>query len=362
MLTWVFIAASLALVMIVLLAPLAVLRPLSSEIDDAAFYRGQIGEIERDEARGLLDTVSAGEARIEAARRLIGTRDGAADAGTSMDPAVLLRRKRMASVAILVGIPAIALALYAGRGAPDMPDAPHAARAVSPVDPTDMAGMVSRVEARLATHPEDGAGWSAVAPVYVSLGRYEDAVKAYSEAIRLNGETADLRSGLGEARMAAAEGMVTALALAEFTRALTLDPMNDRATYYRAIAYEQDGDRTRALVLYRTMLTRLAPDADSVQIVRARIAAIEAQDLKADASVGQDQAAMIRSMVERLDTRLSADGSDIEGWVRLMRAYQVLGEKDKATDALKRARAAQQGRAEAMSRLGEAAHELGIEN
>ena len=36
---------------------------------------------------------------------------------------------------------------------------------------------------------------------------------------------------------------------------------------------------------------------------------------------------MVRGMVERLAERLKQDGSDVEGWLRLVRAYMVLGDK-----------------------------------
>jgi cytochrome c-type biogenesis protein CcmH len=48
---------------------------------------------------------------------------------------------------------------------------------------------------------------------------------------------------------------------------------------------------------------------------------------------------MIRGMVDRLAARLEQNPNDKEGWARLARAYDVLGETDKAAAA--RARAAQ---------------------
>ncbi|MDH5488550.1 MAG: c-type cytochrome biogenesis protein CcmI, partial [Rhodospirillaceae bacterium] len=50
---------------------------------------------------------------------------------------------------------------------------------------------------------------------------------------------------------------------------------------------------------------------------------------------GADQQEMIRSMVERLAARLQENPDDLEGWVRLERAYQVLGEAEKALGAQK---------------------------
>ena len=51
----------------------------------------------------------------------------------------------------------------------------------------------------------------------------------------------------------------------------------------------------------------------------------------------EDRAEMIRGMVDRLAERLNADGNDLEGWLRLANARAVLGEKDKAREALKQA-------------------------
>ena len=42
---------------------------------------------------------------------------------------------------------------------------------------------------------------------------------------------------------------------------------------------------------------------------------------------------MIRGMVDRLAARLRDKPDDLEGWRRLARAYQVLGEAEKAREA-----------------------------
>jgi cytochrome c-type biogenesis protein CcmH len=49
---------------------------------------------------------------------------------------------------------------------------------------------------------------------------------------------------------------------------------------------------------------------------------------------------MIHGMVERLASRLKQDGGDVEGWLRLVRAYVVMGDRDKARAALNNARQA----------------------
>jgi cytochrome c-type biogenesis protein CcmH len=49
---------------------------------------------------------------------------------------------------------------------------------------------------------------------------------------------------------------------------------------------------------------------------------------------------MVRGMVARLAERLKQDGSDVDGWMRLVRSYVVLGERDKALTAVADARQA----------------------
>ena len=53
----------------------------------------------------------------------------------------------------------------------------------------------------------------------------------------------------------------------------------------------------------------------------------------------EERAAMIRSMVQRLADRLEENPGDREGWLRLARTYEVLGETEKAGAARARAEA-----------------------
>ena len=46
---------------------------------------------------------------------------------------------------------------------------------------------------------------------------------------------------------------------------------------------------------------------------------------------------MVKSMVEGLDQRLRQNPADPEGWVRLIRSRQVMGQPELARDALSRA-------------------------
>ena len=72
-------------------------------------------------------------------------------------------------------------------------------------------------------------------------------------------------------------------------------------------------------------------------------------------------AKLIQGMVDRLAERLNRDGSDVEGWLRLVRSYMVLGQADKARAAAADARRALAGDPNKLRRLDDLVKGLGIE-
>jgi len=354
-------------------AVFAVLWPLGRRAaprggSDVAVYRDQIDEIARDRATGLIGETEAEAARVEVSRRLIAAAD-AAETQAEPKPGVTVRR-RVAAVAVLVLVPVIAAATYLSFGSPQLPGQPLASRANTPAQDRSLEGLVAQVEAHLARNPEDGRGWEVVAPVYLRLGRFDDAVKARRNALRLNSANADREADLAEALLAAANGVITDEAKAGFERALARDATHVKARYFLGLAAEQDGDRAGAATIWRAMLKDAPPLAPWVPLVRQALARVDAtpapgptqEDIAAAQSMAPDeQAAMVRGMVERLAARLKQDGSDIEGWLRLVRAYTVLGDKERAREAANEARRAIGTDADKLRRLDELTKTLGLE-
>jgi cytochrome c-type biogenesis protein CcmH len=329
---------------------------------DAAFYKAQLGEIERDVARGFLPADEAAGARVEAARRLIAASEATADGAVADAPGL----RRWWAIAIAVAAPVVALTLYVDLGRPDLPDAPLAQRKVDMRGMSGVEAALVHVEQRLAANPDDGPAWALIAPVYMRLGRFDDAVEAYTQSLRLNGEDAAARADYGEALVGAAGGIVTADARAAFDKALAERPGLPSARFYLGLAAEQDGDLQKAIAVYRALLVDAPPQAPWTPALQARLAALTgdgAAPAQNDAAPAQDNAqqdAMIRGMVERLATRLATSGGGAEEWQRLIRAYTVLHETDKAKDALASARKALAGDAAAGQQLDALARELGI--
>ena len=360
----------------------AVLWPLSRrtavkrEGRESAVYQDQLAEIDRDIASGLIGETEGAAARVEIGRRLLAAAD--VEEGTTSSPS--LRLRRAVAVVAFVGVPILAGALYLHLGSPGLPDFPLASRTRTPVAGQSLDQLVAQVQTHLEKNPTDGRGWGVLAPVLGRLGRFDDAAQAFRNAIRYDGDNAARRAGLGEALAGAANGVVTAEAKAEFERAVALDADEAKARYFLGVAAEQDGRPKEAAALWQDLLSKAPPDAPWRPVLETALARVGAAVPAAPDSAStklpalsndtiasvqgmneSDRGTMIRGMVDRLAARLKQNGDDVEGWLRLARAYMVLKEPDNARTARDDARRALAANEAGLRKLNEGLKALGID-
>jgi cytochrome c-type biogenesis protein CcmH len=388
-LIWIILAVLTAVVLFVLLRPLAApgAQDRGREAFDAAVYRDQLNEIESDRARGLIDEDEAEAARIEIARRLLAA-DSNLQASDRPEPERTTAKAAM--VIVGVGLPLLALGLYLIYGSPRLPDQPLTARLEDPGNDRNLQVLVARVEARLREHPEEGEGWDVIAPVYLSWQRYDDAAEAYAQALRLLGPSAKRLSGQGQALVLANNGLVTEAARVALERALELDGTLIEPRILLAIAKEQDGQFAAAIDDWRALLADAKADAPwramvekRIEVATAHLAgkpmAAEAPDAApaggqnaggpsaaeiaaAQSMTPEQQKAMVERMVQNLAARLDQNGGDLADWLKLLRAYGVLDRKEDALKALARAKTQFSGDSQALQELDELASELGLKS
>src|SRR6266702_1644350 len=352
----------------------AVLWPLGrsgrakSQGSEVVVYKDQLAEIERDLAAGLIAAPEAEAARVEISRRLL----AAASSEPVSEPKSNLKWRRAAAVLALVGLPLVAAAIYVPLGSPALRDFPLAQRERGSGSGTarSLENLVVQVEQHLEKNPTDGRGWNVLAPVLERLGRFDDAVRAYRNSITYNGESPERRSDLGEAISAAASGVVTADAKTEFERAHALNADDPKANYFLGLAAEQDGRKDDAANIWRALLAKAPADAPWRPLVQSSLArvgggtmpALSDETIAASKDMNEgDRGTMIRGMVERLATRLKQNGDDVDGWLRLVRAYLVMGDRDKAMGASADARQAVANDAGRLRQLNEGLKTLGLD-
>jgi cytochrome c-type biogenesis protein CcmH len=372
MILWCIFALMTAAAIFAVLWPLGRTGKKIAGGSDIVVYKDQLQEIDRDRADGLIGEAEAEAARLEISRRLLAAADEAQPAAATVVTQRSLKRRRGAALAALVILPFGAPGLYVALGAPDVPGEPAFARVKTPSGAESITSLVSQVETHLGRNPNDGNGWEVIAPVYIRLGRFDDAVAARKKALALNGETAIRQADLGEAEAAAADGVVTADAKAAFERATALDRLNAKARYFLGLAAEQDGNGDEAANIWRSLLADAPADAPWAGFVREAMARVmaapaaaagpNAEDVVAAANMSEDQrGAMVRGMVARLADRLHENGADVEGWLRLVRAYAVLGDRDKAKSAAADAKRALAEHPDSIKRIDDLVKGLGLE-
>ena len=357
-----FIMFGPLLIAMTVLAALLTLWPLilrksiaentSSEMD---FYKGQLSDIERDIERGLLPVAEAQASRAEIARRLLGLQKEQGFFKPFQDNAT---QRKLALLLGLVVLPLVSVGLYGIYGNPTLKDMPLASREDIGNESQAIAKAVARIEANLAASPDNLKAWSTLAPVYMRLGRFQDAVTAYGKILALTGEDAMVRALLGEAKVAAANGIITDEAKQDFLKAIAKDPSVAMAQFYLGLAVEQAGDAPKAIALYEALLDTVADRPEWVKAIKARLAKLKSEP-PAEATAQADQE-MILGMVSRLAARLEKEGGSTEEWARLIRSYTVLGKRDDAEQALASARSAFKTDQDATQQLQALARETGL--
>jgi cytochrome c-type biogenesis protein CcmH len=177
----------------------------------------------------------------------------------------------------------------------------------------DVNTMIERLAARLKTAPEDVKGWRMLGWSYFHTARYKEAAAAYARAAELDPNSAELRLSYQEAKAKAAES----------------------------------GDSKTASALKTEGVGK--GDGSGAE-----------KSAKADAMPQRKHDAAIRAMVDGLAVRLESAPRDVEGWTRLMRSRVVLGEKEVAAAALRKALEVFKDDSAASGKITAAAIELGL--
>lgn len=242
-------------------------------------------------------------------------------------------------------------ALYLQFGHPEL-----ATRTLQGVEARDLNALIGRLAVVVRGRPQDPRGWAILGRAYLTAGDPSDAAKAFGRAIvaqRASGAVQPfLYSAYGEALTQDSAGAVTPEAEVAFTQALAGDPKDRAARYYLGLAAAARGDNNKALMLWKSLLEDVPPASAVHADLVDRIAALTAR-------VG-GTAPDISTMVASLAARLKAHPDDGAGWQRLIRAYAVLGEKEKARQAIADARRALAARPDQIAALDSEQKSLGL--
>lgn len=370
---------------------------------DLALYRDQLGELDRDVARGVIAEAEAERARTEISRRILAadtalkTQEARASAG---------RGARVVGLVLIAAVVIGATALYWTLGAPgygdlalkdriaaaeqarvDRPRQAEAEEGVPPFpglpEPTEQfLDLMEKLRATVAERPDDLQGALLLARNEAALGNFRAAYRAQADVLRLKGDaaTASDYADFADMMILAAGGYVSPEAEVALREALARDDDNGAALYYTGLLMEQTGRPDVAFRIWNRLLRRSPPDAPWIAPIRGQIedvafrAGVEfelpplqyapgpsAEDVEAAQDMtAEDRQAMIEGMVAQLSDRLATEGGSPEEWARLIGALGVLERRDRARAIWQEALAVFAGNDEALAIIAAGAARAGL--
>ncbi len=240
---------------------------LSRQELNAAIYRDQFAELERDRAEGALSQDDYAQAHAELQRRLI------EDSATPDSAAATTPPSRAVPTGIAISLPLVALLMYLMLGSPAglKPHAPGEKQ----FSAQDIENMVNTLAGRLEQDPNNPQGWAMLARSYRQMGRMPEAVRAYERAASLNVGDADFYVEYADT-LASIQGFdIKVRALID--RSLQLEPNHPIGLWLRGTAAYEGGQYQRAIDDWETLLKLVPPQSEDATVLRANIAETRAR-------------------------------------------------------------------------------------
>lgn len=228
---------------------------------NVAIHRDRLAELERDHRIGMMSAADLAEAREELQRQLL---DDTAAAGVAVGDG----SSRNSGFVIALLLPLIAVGLYALLGSPStvLPEEAQTQRATA-----EMEQLVAKLAARLEQNPDNPQGWAMLARSYKSLGRWDDAERAFGRIGPELDRNAELLAEFAEMLVQKNQGF--AERPRELIRqALRLEPTNMLALFLGGGDAFASGRYAEAAALWERLLPQLEPGSEDARMVESSIA------------------------------------------------------------------------------------------
>jgi len=231
---------------------------------NAAIFRDQMTDLERDLAAGTLSQADYATARDELERRVL---EDVADDGSSTTATA--RRLPRTAIGLGVSLPAAAVALYMVLGNPAALD-PAAQQGGMPSQ-AEVEQMVATLAAKLEKNPENQQGWAMLGRSYKVMGRLEEAGKAFDKAGAIMESEPELMLEVAELSAELNQGKVEGRGAALLKKVLQAQPDNPQALVLAGTDAYFRQDYPAALRHWERVLAQVPPDSEDARNLGAGI-------------------------------------------------------------------------------------------
>ena len=169
-------------------------------------------------------------------------------------------------VGLCVILPLLAAGIYTQLGTPEAVNS-IATDELESAQPNaqQVQQMLTSIEQRLATNPNDPEGWTVLSRTYLALGRYEDAKISLTKLIEFGGPSANVYAQLADTTSLMSRGTIDQEALGYVEQALGLDPQQPQALWLAGLHAAQNGLQAQAGEFWGRLLPLLAQSPQQQQ-------------------------------------------------------------------------------------------------
>ncbi len=254
--------------------------PVDRSTINTAIYQDQLAELENDLRNDMVQPEQYTQGRRELERRLLDDVSGAPEETAALTTSDRKSGHRATAIAVGIMVPLFTVLLYLKLGSPDAlspQTMASAADANVPAGqqhsdaPEQIQKLVEMLVERLRTNPQDAEGWAVLGRSLYAMGRHADATEAFSKAVALVPNDAQLLADYADSMAMANGERLDQESIALIRRAIQVDPNNQKALWLGGTAEFESGNFAGAVKYWEHLLKLLPPNSEVSHTMAANI-------------------------------------------------------------------------------------------
>ena len=185
-----------------------------------------------------------------------------------------IRSKKIISILIFILVPVFVLTIYSYIGSSNSIEllaTNTSSQELSNDNLVSVEEMLKGVERRLIDDPDNANDWLMLANSYVVLKRFTDAVRAYENLYRLNGDDPSLLFRYADVLAMANSGIFKGKPTELVKKGLQLDPENTMGLWLAGLAEYEEGRINKAIDYWQRVLPKLEKGSDEEKNIKKYI-------------------------------------------------------------------------------------------
>ena len=266
------IASSFLLISIIVIIR-TLFRNNDAKYSNKATHDQKLREIYIDIENKLISESEAKDAIIEL-KKLIQKDSENIDFTNSKLRNLKIRSKKIISILIFILVPVFVLTIYSYIGSSNSIEllaTNTSSQELSNDNLVSVEEMLKGVERSLIDDPDNSNDWLMLGNSYVVLKRFTDAVRAYENLYRLNGDDPSLLFRYADVLAMANSGIFKGKPTELVKKGLQLDPENTMGLWLAGLAEYEEGRINKAIDYWQRVLPKLEKGSDEEKNIKKYI-------------------------------------------------------------------------------------------